>query len=245
MAKTRKPKKTSRKAKEDFRAAGKWEKKKSSAERTSDSQIQRKGVLLQLAGNPHFVGAMRFMLRGCLACGAFFAILLFFPDFAKFFEQILYTIASPIPKNFIPPNTYLPGKLTPPILLLMIAALTIFGYKKGEAPPVIVPNEDDRSPTEKILEFVFLFAVCLVVVFFRFREDHPEYSLRATVSHPIFIGMLIIIILGIPFYVFSRHQSRQYLIFVMSSALAIGFVLFLLGLTAHAIIEASLYALSH
>ena len=211
----------------------------------SEPRLQRNSILLRLAGNPQFVGAMRWMLRGCLACGVFFAFLFGVPDLGRLFEKLTYLIASLVPKHFIPPDMYVPGVLTMPVLLLMIAGFTIYGYREGSTPPEIIPGEDDRSPGEKIFELIFFLAIALIIIWFRFREDHPDLSFIEIISYPFFIILVVVITSGVFYYVFSRHQSPQLLIFVMSSALAVAFVLFLMGLVAYSLFESFTYALSH
>lgn len=184
------------------------------------------------------------MLRGCLACGVFFAVLFGVPAFGRLFEKLTYEIASFAPQNFIPPDMFVPGALTPPFLLLLIAVFTIFGYREGSAPPEIEPGEDDRSFIEKLFELIFFLALSLLFIFYRFREDHPDLSFREIISYPLFIILVVIITFGVSYYVLSRHQSPQFLIFVLNSALAVGFVLFLLGLVAHSLFESLTYALS-
>jgi len=245
MPKTRRRKKTSPKSKEKSVAAEYSSEFKIPEAAISEPPFQRNSILLRLAGNPHFVGAMRWMLRGCLACGVFFAVLFGVPGLGRLFEKLTYQIASLAPKNFIPPDTYVPGELTPPILLLMIAGFTIFGYREGSAPPQIVPGEDERAFKEKLFELIFFLAVCLLLVFYRFRSDYPDLSFIEIISYPFFIILVAVITLGIFYYVFSRHQSPQLLIFVMSSALAVAFVLFLMGLVAYSLFKSFTYALSH
>lgn len=185
------------------------------------------------------------MLRGCFAGGSFFAILFGFPGLGRLFEEITYRIASLAPQNFIPPGTYIPGALTPPFLLLLVAGFTAFGYAIGSTPPEIEQGKDTRSPKEKVFEFFFFLAVCLAVIFYRLRSDYPDYGSIEIISHPVFIILIVIIALGVSYYVFSRHQSQQLLFFAMYSALAVAFVLFLLGLTAYTLFKSFTYALNH
>lgn len=185
------------------------------------------------------------MLRGCLACGIFFAVLFGFPDLGRLFEKLTYQIASLVPKNFIPPDMYVPGVLTMPILLLMIAGFTVFGYREGSTPPQIEPGEDKRPFKEKLFELIFFLAVCLLLIFYQFRTDHPGMSFVEIISYPFFIILVVVVTLGVSYYVFARHQSPQLLIFVMSSALAVAFVLFLMGLVAYSLFKSLTYALSH
>lgn len=185
------------------------------------------------------------MLRGCFACGLFFTILFIVPGLGRLFENITYQIASLVPKDFIPPDVYIPGVLTPPFLLLIVAGFTIFGYRKGSKPPKVESVEDTRSAKEKLVEFFFFLAVCLAVFFFSFRSDYPGHSSIEIVSHPVFIILTILAALGVSYLVFSRHQSLQLLFFVIYSAIAAAFVLFLLGLTAYTLFECLTYALNH
>jgi hypothetical protein len=246
MRKTRRRKKTPPRAKRKSAALAEESREVNiSNDAISESRFQRNSTFLRLAADAHFVGAMRWMLHGCFACGAFFAILLGVPGLGRLFEEITYRIASVVPQNFIPPGTYIPGVLTPPFLLLLIAGFTAFGYVIGSTPPEIDRNKDTRSPKEKIFEFFFFLALCLALFFLHFRSNYPDYGSIEIISHPVFIFLIVITVSGVSYFVFSRHRSQQLLFFAMYSALAVGFVLFVLGMMAYTIFKSFIYALNH
>ena len=212
----------------------------------SKSHIRDHSILIKLAENSRFVGAMEWMLKGCFASGGFIAVLFAVPGLGRLFEAVTYSIASIfLTKEFIPPGTYIPGVFTPPVMLLIVAGFTVYGYREGSTPPEIEKDTESRSLTEKLFELAFLLIIVFVVIYFRFREDHPETDLIEAFTDPFFIVLCVILIAGISFYVFSRHQSPQFLIFVLCSAIACGFVLFLLGLMLYSLIEFWLHALNH
>jgi hypothetical protein len=208
-------------------------------------RIQRKTLLLKLAGNRKFVGSMKWMLPGCFTAAGFISLLFVMPDLGRAFEKIAYFCASFIPKTFIPPDTYIPGIFSIPILLLIIAGFTFYGYKKGSNPPPLEAEPDIRSSNEKLFEFVFIYAICLALVYYNFSSDHPELGFVQIITHPFMLILFTIITLGLSFYVFSSQQSIPFLLFVLKSALAIGFVLFLLGLIVETLVKSFLYALNH
>ena len=211
----------------------------------SEPYIRDHSILVKSAENPRFVGAMEWMLRGCFACGGVIAILFAIPDLGRLFAAVTYSIASIfLTKEFIPPGTYIPGVLTPPFMLLIVAGFTIYGYWKGSAPPVFEKDKKSRSLREKLFELFFLLTIVLVVIYFQFREDHPETGIIETLTDPLFILVCVIVFASISFYVFSRHQSSQFLIFVTYSAIACGFVLCLFGLILYSLIEFWLHALN-
>lgn len=211
----------------------------------SKPHIRDHSILVKLSKNPRFVGAMEWMLTGCFAGGGFIAVLFAVPGLGRLFEAVTYTIASIfLTKEFIPPGTYIPGVLTPPVMFLIVAGFTIYGYRKGSVPPKIEKDKESRSLTEKLFELFFLLIIVLVVIYFRFREDHPETGFIEALTDPFFIVLCVILFAGISFYVFSRHQSPQFLIFVLCSAIACLFVLFLLGLMLYSLIEFWLHALN-
>lgn len=213
-----------------------------------EPQFERKSILLQLAENPNFNGAIWGMLKGIFVGSgliAIIAILFAVPDLGRLFAMISYQIVSFIPKKFIPPGTFIPGVFFIFVWLLIIIGFAVRGYKKGGTPLKIKIEKDTRSLVEKLFEFVFILAIALVVGYFKIRPNDSELDFVQIILNPMFLIFTTIITLGITFYVFSRHQNQQFLLFVLYSALPIGFVLFLLGLLGHTIIKSFLYALTH
>jgi hypothetical protein len=243
MAKKRERKKK-RKHKRSFQMMENIRTIESAAAIISETRFQRNTLTLQLAGNPNFVGALHYMMLGIFVCSVFIGLLISVQGLGRSFEQILYKIASFVPISF-PPDIYIPGVLTPPIMLLLIAGFTIFGYIKGATPFEIKIDKDTRSLKEKLFEFVFFFALAMGIIYLALRSDSPELAFGEIVSHPVFIGLFVIIFLGVLYYVFSRHQNTQLLIFMMESVLGVGFVLFLSGLVLYTMVKIFLYALNH
>lgn len=221
------------------------EKAKSSDPGGPSNPVRNHSILLRLAADSRNVGALKWMLRGCLACGGFIGVLFTFSELGRLYEGIAYRIISLLPKGSIPPDTYVPGALAPFFLFILVAVFTIHGYLKGETPPKIETDKDIRKLREKLFEFAFFFVITFVIIFLRIREDHPAIGLTEIISDPYYIILFIILLLGMLFYVFSRHQSPQFLIFIMSSALAVAFVFFLLGLMLKIVIDFTFHILNN
>lgn len=200
--------------------------------------------LAQLAKNPRFVGAMRMMLIGCFACGAFISILFAYPDLGRLFEKTTYDITFFIPNTLIPPKTFIPGIFMPPLMLLIVAGFTFYGYRTGSEPLDIKTEHDSRSIKEKLLGFFFLSAGGLLFGLFTVKDRSSETNFYDTVWNPMFIIFSIIITVAVFYLTFSRHQSQKFLIFVIYSAIACGFVLVLLGLIFYTIVEFWLHILN-
>ena len=248
MPKRRKRKKTPRRIKENSIIAATAEDSpevKTPDFKVIEPRLRKEARFLQLVGDARFVGAMRWMLRGCFACGSFVTFLFIFPNFGRIYESFTYQIASYVPQNFIPPDVYVPGALTMPFLLLLVAGFTAFGYEIGSTPPEIETGKDVRSPGEKIFELIFLTAICLSFIFFHLWSDSPDLGFIEIISHPVFIILAIIITSGISYYVYSRHRSQQLLFFVMYSAIAVAFVLFLIGMVIYILLKSFANALSN
>lgn len=209
----------------------------------SDLAPAKNSLLVNLAQRPDFVGAMRWMLHGCLACGSVLTALITIPDLGKFYVKTTYQIGSLIPREFILPKTYIPGVMTLPLCFLIIAIFTIIGYKIGSEPIKIEFEKDVRSRNEKILEFAVIFILCLIFIIPRMQSDFPEKNFTQTVTDPLSIIFFIIIIIGLIYYTFSHKQNVPYQIFILKAATAVGFVLFLLGFIFYFICRSFFYAL--
>lgn len=241
----RRKKKLSRK-KRNFRGAKDFSLAQISYNTTSEFAIQKDSMLLRFAGNPQYVGAMRWMLHGCLACSSFVSLLFIYPKLGRDYENIAYFFASFVPERFIPPDMYIPGVLTMPLLLMLVVGFTGIGYRLGAKPPEVKSGEKTPPFTERLIEFFLFLAICLFLGFYKHKSKYPGVSFKEMTSDVFFIAFIIILVLGLIYYVFSRHyHSTQLLIFVMNSAVAVGFVLFLIGLIVISLFECFQYALKN
>ncbi|HQU84168.1 MAG TPA: hypothetical protein PKY59_13620 [Pyrinomonadaceae bacterium] len=201
-------------------------------------------LLVNLAQRPDFVGAMRWMLNGCLACGGVLAAFATNRDLGRLYVRTTYQIAAFIPREFIPPKTYIPGVMTLPLCLLIISIFTFIGYKMGSEPIKIEFEKGIRSRNEKLLEFAVILILCLIFVISRMQSDFPERTFIQTISDPFTVVFFIIILIGLFYYTFSPKRSVPYQIFILKSATTVAFVVFLLGLTVYYVGKSLFYALN-
>ncbi|CAN5874952.1 hypothetical protein BH20ACI4_BH20ACI4_09530 [soil metagenome] len=216
----------------------------------SRNALQKKTFLMHIAKNSKYVGALEKMLSGCIACLVVVSILFAVPGLGNFYERTVFTVFSFIPKNYFPPDVYLPGVMMIVIFLLIIAGFAINGYKKGSEPFEFKQQFDSKQPDEqkslkeKLLLFVISLAIGFAVIYFKHKSEYPEQTIFEYFQHPFFIALVIILIIGISYMSFTKNENTPFVVFVLFSGLVIVFTLFLIGLLLYFFIKVFLHVLN-
>lgn len=186
---------------------------------------------LRLAGSSRNVGAVYGALKGIGVFKVVILTLFFIPQLGGVFSQITYKIASVLPPEWIPSDMYVPGQFVAPLGLLLAISGALYGGWRGSTPPETYRGRDESSSRERIYTFLGLIIIVSIVVYFRVREDYPQFGFYDVISHPPFVILMILIVPIAAVWVNLKEENVGLMTFFVCLFLVFAFTAFLLFLT--------------